>query len=158
MYGDQSRAHRRGASHCPADGVGNVVEFQIEKDVRSSGPNLPHDRRTARRKELAADFVEATLITQLLDEGERGAGVCHVERNDRDRTHDVLNSREPTMSPSERTLWRAHQASSSLTMRAGARGSRMAAVPTPTSEAPAMRYCSAWFADVTPPIPMIGAR
>jgi len=41
-------------------------------------------------------------------------------------------------------------------MRPGARGSRSAAVPTPTSVAPARRYCTASSTLETPPSPMIG--
>ena len=41
-------------------------------------------------------------------------------------------------------------------MRSGSRGSCSAAVPTPTSDAPATRYCRASAALATPPIPMSG--
>ena len=55
-----------------------------------------------------------------------------------------------------RTPSRSAQAESSRAIRSGARGSRSAAVPTPTSEAPAKRYWAASLPVLMPPRPITG--
>ena len=56
---------RRGGQHCSRNGVRNVVEFQIQKDVRAKLRNLPHRLRSSSGEELAADLEHAYKIGDL---------------------------------------------------------------------------------------------
>src|SRR5438067_2276918 len=125
--------------HCSGDGIRDVVEFEIEKHLCPALPNLPHDIRTRRSEQLVADFIKTAPLAQTIDHGQRGRGRREVERHDCRRFH-VGHWRVPRNSMMSRTSCARHQASSSATIRSGVRGSRSAAVPIPTSVAPAMMY------------------
>ena len=65
-----TRDRRRG-KHRPRDCVGDVVEFQVEKNVRSQLRHLADGFGPRRSKELAANLEHADKIRHLLGELQR---------------------------------------------------------------------------------------
>ena len=117
---------------------------------KTSAPALAqraHDRRARRGEQLVADLVEAARDRRARS---TSASACSrrrdVERDDRNRgrrQRSAISSVPDELGDATHAVARRTTSSSSSTMRSGARGSRSAAVPTPTSDAPARMYCSA---------------
>jgi len=60
-----------GGFHRARDRVGNIVEFEIEKNFRPGRANGTEDLRTFGREELQADFEKRDLVAQLLNQSQR---------------------------------------------------------------------------------------
>lgn len=74
---------RRGCGHGVGDGMGDVVELQVEEDLPAFTVEKPDDVRADPSEELAANFVDFDVVAQLADDG-RGFGKgVHVERHDK---------------------------------------------------------------------------
>src|SRR6266513_2772332 len=53
--------------NCSRDGVWNVVQFQVEKDLRAAYSHSLHNLRSLRGIKLQSDFEKRDLLAQLLD-------------------------------------------------------------------------------------------
>ena len=51
-------------AHGAVDGVGDIVELQIEKDLVAAGFDLPHDGRAAAVKNFHTDLDERLFIRE----------------------------------------------------------------------------------------------
>src|SRR5688572_12310575 len=157
--GDQRRSEARGAPHRSADRVRNVVELEVEKDVERPRSHRADRLGAGGGGELAADLEEIAAVAKHVDDGNRFGERRRVERNNNAgvaRRRHGFHSSVPITSRMERIPFCAHQCSSPLTTRSALRGSRIEAVPSATSEAPATRYCNASSALVMPPTPITG--
>ena len=71
---------RRSAS--TRDRVGDIVKFQIEKDLEPANLQHLHERRPAARKQLLADLDPTACRIETLDQG-KGLGLGReIERHD----------------------------------------------------------------------------
>src|SRR4029078_5482793 len=160
MHGHQARPHCGSRTNTAGDGVRNVVQLQIEEDVGAAIANAPNHVRPDAREQLVADLVESARIAQLGDKRECFVTRGYVERDDRNDAFALRHEAHcsaPTISPLDDTPWREHHSPISRTIRSGALGSRIAAVPTPTRDAPPRMYAIAPAPVAPPPTPRMGS-
>src|SRR5437016_1243989 len=74
--------HRRRGKHGAGNGVGYVVEFQVEKNAGAQGSNFLYRRRTRGRKELVANLEHAHKIGNLLCELRRTRKRIEIQCDD----------------------------------------------------------------------------
>src|SRR5262249_23533263 len=79
--------------HRSRDGIGNIVELEIEPDLRAGGQNRAHNLRTLGRVKLEADFEKRDFAAELLDEFERLSFRGDVQRHD-DLISSVCHTRQ----------------------------------------------------------------
>ena len=83
MHIDQLYAgHRSRAQHRARDGIGNIVEFQIEDDAVAERGNLFHGFGAGAGEELAADFEHADQVRNFLRKLQRRRQRVEVESYD----------------------------------------------------------------------------
>ena len=102
--GGYRRPHRAG------HGIGNVVEFQVEKHAVATAGQLVHHGRSGRREQLLADLVAADRSTQQVGQRNRLGGGVDIKGNE-NRVHawaavGGVGSKAPTRSLKRATLWR----------------------------------------------------
>jgi hypothetical protein len=68
------------------DGVGDVIELQIEPDLRARGQNRAHNFGAFRRVKLEPDFEKRDLVPKLLNELE-----CLLLCGDVERHNDFVS-------------------------------------------------------------------
>src|SRR6185312_7813214 len=162
MHRDQARAKRCRSISGRANRVRDVVVLEVAEHVAvscaSAMAHLAHHLRPGRSEELAPHLHEIARLAEPLHERCRLARAGHIQRDDGSCSAHDGHSSVPTSSPTDRTPCVSHHRARSRTTRSGSRGSRSAAVPIPTSDAPAMMYCKASDADDTPPTPSSGTR
>ncbi len=76
-----------GGADCARDGVGDVVEFEVEEDGEAAAAELMDDGVAVGEVELEADFEPAAEALELIGEGEGGIGAGVVEGNDEAGIH-----------------------------------------------------------------------
>ena len=79
MNGCHINTQRDSGMNCFSCGIGNVVEFQIKKNARTSSLNLANDGRPFCREKLQADLEKAPLTRQLVHQFEGGLGIRGVD-------------------------------------------------------------------------------
>ena len=139
MHRRETNAHRSDIAHRTRNRVRDVVKLEIQKHIASGVAKPLHNVRTGCSEQLASDFIKPATLIECLHERHRTLGVRKIEGNYRDGCHDCHSS-DPTISLTELILCLSSHACISDRTRAGARGSRIAAVPIATSDAPAIRY------------------
>ena len=81
MNCEHLRPESAGGLNGSRDGVGDVVELQIEPDLCAGGQNRAHDFRAYGRVKLEPDFEKRDLAPELLNELERLLLYGDVERH-----------------------------------------------------------------------------
>ena len=64
------------------DGLGNVVELEVEEDVFTLVDQLSYERHAFSCVEFHADLVKADTLSTSFDDGTRFGGGGHIERDD----------------------------------------------------------------------------
>ena len=90
MHRHEPNPQSGGVAHAARDGVRNVVEFQIEKDIPVSRAELANDRRSRDREQLISNLVKPTLIAEIVDELQRVLRRRNIEGDDRGRGHEQM--------------------------------------------------------------------
>ena len=80
---------RRQHRHCLFDGVGNVVQLQIEEDLVASCLDVTDDLRSLRIKKLHADLDERLFSGEAVEKRERFLPSVKVQCDDDVFTHGV---------------------------------------------------------------------
>ncbi len=74
--------HARRSKHRARHSVGNIVEFQVEKNIRAELRYLAYCFRSRSGEELAADFEHAHKVRHLLGELQRRRKGIEIESDD----------------------------------------------------------------------------
>jgi len=82
MDGEELRAERRDRTHRGGDGVGNVVEFQVEEDGVAAIPERLNDGAPSGEVEFEADFEPLAGPFKTVDESEGFGSRREVEGDD----------------------------------------------------------------------------
>src|SRR6185369_14458493 len=69
--GDDGRLQRVDRLYRLRDGIGNVVQLEVEEDGKAALPDLPHAMMAMGAKELQAELYAADMIAHLGDERDR---------------------------------------------------------------------------------------
>ncbi len=67
MDGQHADAKLGGRADGAGNGVGDVVELQVQKDFTAGGDELPDELRAFGRKQLLANFVGGGRVADALD-------------------------------------------------------------------------------------------
>ena len=73
------KPHER--AHGPGNGVGNIVQLEIQKHRQPRGRNLPISRLARGIEQLHADLDHVDLILQGGGQSRRLFGIRHVQRH-----------------------------------------------------------------------------
>src|ERR1035441_7216064 len=151
------------------DRVRNVMQLQVEEDVRSRCHKVTHKGGPRGDEALEPDLENARLwreetrhgeecraIRQVQRDGEPRAGVRRLSIHENEWSFRGRVRSVPTRSETRATPWLSHHAASSPTSRPASEGSRKFAVPIWTAFAPATRNSTACSTVSIPPIPKIG--
>lgn len=82
MQRQHLHAEFAGRGHRLGHRVRNVVQLEVEKNIRACREDVPHNFRAGRGVELESDFEKRNLSAKLVHEIERVAGRRHIECND----------------------------------------------------------------------------
>ena len=80
--GEEPRAQFGRLRGRPLDGVGNVVQLEVEKDLFARRSQFGDERQAAAIGELHPNLIEDHAVADPLDEPSRVADVGHVEGDD----------------------------------------------------------------------------
>ena len=69
-------------AHGPLDGVGNVVELQVQENLVAPGLDLPDDGRTLGVEQLHADLHEGLAALELVQKGQGFVFGGEIQCND----------------------------------------------------------------------------
>ena len=82
VHVDHPHAQPRGRAARAGDGVGDVVELEVEEHIEAALLQLLHHRRSRGDEELLADLHAAKLGIEARGDRERRLGIGEVQRND----------------------------------------------------------------------------
>ena len=99
MDGEKRRAEARDLGDRPLDGVGDVVQLEVQEDLPAGGDEPLDEAEFAAIGELHADLVEAGAVADPRDEPLGLRNVGHVERDDQPVARRNLVAHEVSGSP-----------------------------------------------------------
>jgi len=73
--------------------VRNIVEFQIQKDIKAALLHITHDLRTKQRKHLFADFQAAVAWVNTINERKRVIAIVIIQGDNNRRFSNCAGRR-----------------------------------------------------------------